>query len=86
MVKRKKIRTRGKIPLSKMFQNLVTGQPVAVVREVSVDAGFPDRIQGRTGTVVSKRGHAYIVKIKDHDKEKTFIIRPVHLRKIENKK
>lgn len=85
MVRRKKIRTRGKIQLSRYFQNLKEGDRIAVIREHSVDASFPERLQGRTGIVTGKRGRAYLVKIMDHDKEKKFIIESIHLKKIEQK-
>lgn len=82
MIKRKMIRDRGKIKLSRYFKNFTEGDKVAVVRELALPAGFPKRIQGRTGEVRGRRGKAYIVKMKDYDQEKTFIIEPVHLRKI----
>ncbi len=82
MVKTKKIRTRGKIQLSRYFQDLKEGDRIAVIREHSIDASFPERLQGRTGTVAGKRGRAYIVKIMDHNKEKKFIIGSIHLKKI----
>lgn len=82
MVKRKKIRTRGKIQLSRYFQSLKEGDRVAVIKEHSVDSVFPERLQGRTGVVAGKRGRAYIIKMMDHDKEKKFIIESIHLRKI----
>ena len=85
MVRRKKIRTRGKIQLSKYFQKMEDGDSVAVIREHSVNASFPERLQGRTGVVIGKRGRAYIVKIMDHNKEKKFIIAAVHLNKIKTK-
>lgn len=82
MVRRKKIRTRGKLQLSRYFQELEKGDSVAVVRERSVNFNFPERIQGRTGSVEGKRGRVYIVKIKDQNKEKRFLIEPIHLKKI----
>ena len=82
MSKRKPIRTRGKLQLSKYFQELKQGDSVAVVREASVGSNFPKRLQGRTGKVKGKRGNAYFVTIKDQNKEKEFIIKPIHLRKI----
>ena len=82
MTKRKKIRTRGKIQLSRYFQNLKEGDSVAVIKEVSVKSSFPKRLQGKTGRVVERRGRAYVVKIMDQNKEKTFIIEPIHLKKI----
>mgnify|MGYP001562065705 FL=1 len=82
MAKRKKIRTRGKIQLSRYFQNLKEGDNVSIVRDLSMEFNFPERMQGRTGVVAEKRGRAYVVKIMDHNKEKKFIIEPIHLKKI----
>ena len=82
MTKRKPIRSRGKIPLSRYFQNLKEGDSVAVIKESSVHSTFPTRLQGRTGKVVMKRGRSYVVEIKDQNKPKTFIIEPVHLKKV----
>jgi large subunit ribosomal protein L21e len=82
MAKRKKIRTRGKLPLSQYFQELKEGDKVSIVREKSVTISIPQRLQGRAGVVVGKRGRSYIVKIKDQDKEKKFLIAPIHLKKI----
>jgi len=79
---KKKIREKGKIKLSRMFQKLKEGERVAVVREASLKANFPKRIQGKTGVIEGKRGKAIIVKIKDIKKEKKFIINPTHLKKI----
>ena len=81
MLKKKKIRTRGKIQLSRYFQNLKEGDKVSVIREPSVSSTFPIRLQGRTGTILGKRGRSYIVEIKEQKKEKKFIIAPIHLKK-----
>ena len=82
MSKRKLIRTRGKVQLSRYFQELKKGESVAVVREPAVQSSFPERLQGRTGVVEGRRGKSYIVKIKDLSKEKNFLIEPIHLKKI----
>ena len=84
MVRRKKVRTRGKLQLSRYFQELEKGDSVAVVREKSINFNFPKRIQGRTGSVEGKRGKAYMVKIKDQNKEKRFLIKPIHLKKMKS--
>jgi len=86
MTKTKSIRTRGKIQLSRYFQELKEGDSVAVVREYSSEANFPKRLQGRTGVVDGKRGSTYIVKINDQTKKKTFLIQPIHLKKIKQTK
>lgn len=82
MVKRKNIRMRGKIKLSDYFQSFKNDDSVAVKREVSVASYFPKRLQGRTGTVIGKRGKSYVIKLKDQSMEKEFLIEPVHLIKI----
>lgn len=85
MLKRKRIREKGKIKLSQYFQELEQGERVALVRELAFKTSFPKRLQGKTGLVEGKKGKAYIVKIKDYNKEKRFIIHPIHLKKIKNK-
>lgn len=82
MVKRKKIRTRGKFSFRDFFQKFKEGDSVAVVRERGLRVNFPERLQGRTGVIEGKRGKAYIVKIKDQTKPKLYLIEPVHLKKI----
>ncbi len=86
MVRRKPIRTRGKIQFSKYFQKFKEGDNVTVIKEPSVSSSFPLRIQGRTGIVEGKRGRAYVIELMDHDMEKRFIIEPIHLKKISNGK
>ena len=78
MVRQKKIRKKGKLQLSRYFQELNEGDFVAVVKESSVQAKFPERIQGRTGIIEGKRGRSYIIKIKDQEKEQKFLIAPIH--------
>ena len=80
MIKRKRQREHGKIKLSRWFQEFKKGDRVAVIRELAVQPKFPKKLQGRSGEVEGKRGNCYIVKIKDLNKEKTYIIHPVHLR------
>lgn len=86
MTNRKSIRTRGKLEFSRYFQELKKGDSVTVVAEASLSPAFPKRLQGRTGKVERKIGRSYCVKIKDQTKEKEFIISPIHLKKIKNKK
>ncbi|MBI4116945.1 50S ribosomal protein L21e [Candidatus Pacearchaeota archaeon] len=82
MANRKQIRARGNVPFSRYFQKLEQGEKVAFARERAMPSDVPGRFQGRTGEIEGKRGRFYIVKIKDSDKEKRFIIDPVHLIKI----
>ena len=82
----KKIRTKGKLQFSKYFQEFNEGDSVAITREISVNSNFPKRLQGRTGKIEGKRGKSYIVKIKDQEKEKIFLIEPIHLKKMKDTK
>ena len=82
MVRKKSVKTKGKLQFSKYFQKFEKGDRVAVIRELAVQPRFPSKLQGRSGMVDGKRGQSYIVKIKDLKKEKTYIIHPVHLKKL----
>lgn len=82
MVRRKPLRTRGKIQLSRYFQNIKEGDYVGVKKEMSVNSSFPKSISGRTGIVKEKRGRNFVIKMKDGRKEKEYIIHPIHLKKI----
>ena len=82
MVKGKNVREKGKLRLSSYFKKIEDGAKVAVVSDAGVRASFPKRLKGRCGTVDSSRGRFKVVKLKDGDKMKTFIIHPVHLRKL----
>ena len=80
MARRKSMRERGKIKFSEYFKSLKEGDRVAVKAERSISNNLPKRIQGRTGTVIGKRGRSYIISLKELNKEKTFIIHPIHLK------
>ena len=82
MATAKKIREKGKIRLSRYFTTFSEGDRVSVVAEKSVSNSFPKRLQGRSGVVMGKRGSHAVIKLKDKNKEKTFIIHPVHLKKL----
>jgi len=82
MSNKKPVRTRGKLQLSKYFQELEEGDFVSISQERSVPINFPKRLQGITGIIEGKRGKAYMVKLKDGNEEKRFLIEPIHLKKI----
>ena len=82
MLKRKSIKTKGKLKLSQYFQELKEGDRVAIVREQALNPAFPKRIQGNSGVVAGKKGKAYIIKAFDRNELKTYIIKPMHLRKL----
>lgn len=79
---KKDIRSRGKLQLSRYFQELKNGDNVALIKETAIPSNVPSRFHGRTGVVKGKQGGVYIVKIKDREKEKEFLIESIHLKKI----
>lgn len=85
-MKGKQIRTRGKVKLSDYFKKIQDGESVAIVRELGFSSAFPKRILGKSGKVIGSRGSFKLVEIADGDKIKTFIIHPIHLKKLEQTK
>ena len=83
MLKHKIPREKGKFSFTRFFQKFQPGDSVAVVRELGLTFGYGKKLQGRTGKVIEKRGSAYYIEINDFNKKKRYLIRPVHLKKIE---
>lgn len=83
MPKHKTPREKGRFSFTRYFQVFKTGDSVAVARELSVKFGYPRRLQGKTGKVLKKQGFAYEVEIKDIGRPKKYLIKPIHLKKIE---
>lgn len=83
MSRHKTPRMRGKLPLSSYFQSFKPGDTVAVVQNLAVIFGYSPRLQGRTGKVIEKRGSAYYVEVKDLNKPKRYLLKPIHLKKIQ---
>ena len=85
MIKRKRIRERGKMPLSHVFKEFKVGDRVALIRDLSRKGRFPKQFQGRTGTVVGKSGKAFIVKFLNGGVYKKLVVKPVHIKKLKSK-
>ncbi len=76
----KKVRERGLPPVTRFLREFVVGQKVMVRIEPSDPHGQPHpRYQGRTCTVVGKRGRAYRIEFLDGGKRKELIATPIHL-------
>ncbi|MEF8847858.1 MAG: 50S ribosomal protein L21e [Candidatus Thermoplasmatota archaeon] len=81
---RKKTRKRGLSSITKSLQKFEKGDPVAIVIDSAVQKGMPHiRFHGHTGKIQKKQGDAYVVSIKDQKQKKNLIIRPEHLRKVQ---
>ncbi len=78
---KKDLRKRGVVPVTSLIQKFDLGQKVHVVCEPSIQKGMPHRrFHGMTGTVVGQRGRAWLLAIRDGQKEKIVIARPQHLK------
>jgi len=76
----KEVRERGLPPVTRFLREFEVGQKVSVRIEPSDPHGQPHpRYQGRTCTVVGKRGRAYLVEFTDGGKRKELIANPIHL-------
>lgn len=74
--------TKGKISLTKYFQEFNEGERVTLRMEPAVQTGsYHPRFHGRSALVDGKRGECYTVKIVDGNKEKKLVVHPIHLRK-----
>ena len=84
MLKRKSIREKGKLSLSKLFADIKEGDKVALVKNHSYTADFPKRFQGKTGLVTGTRGRSYLVNIYDGKRQKSLVVKRINLKKLYN--
>lgn len=79
----KEHREKGEPPVTHALREYAPGTPVAVVLNPSVHKGMPHpRFQGLTGSVVERRGDAFVISVMSKNKRKTVISRAEHLRLI----
>ncbi len=77
---KKTLRQKGKISLSKYFQEFNEGDMVCLHYEPAVQGGmYHPMFHGKMGMISGKRGSNYFVLIQDGDKMKKLIVHPVHL-------
>jgi large subunit ribosomal protein L21e len=78
---KKDLRKRGIIPVTRIIQQFEEGQKVHIICEPAFQKGMPHRrFHGKTGTILGRRGRAWLLSIKDGNSEKMVISRPQHLR------
>ena len=79
---KKERRRKGKISITRYFQTFKEGDRVNLIVEPAVQKGmYHPRFMGKSGSVISKRGRCYQVRINDMGKDKTVIVHPVHLKR-----
>ena len=78
----KRVREKGKLGLSRLLAEYEVGDKVIINIDPGIHRGMPHkRFQGKVGTVVEKRGKAYILDIPQRKTSKLVIAGPEHLRK-----
>ncbi len=77
---KKTVREKGLSPISRAIQVFTEGDIVNIDLDPGIQNGMPHpKFQGRTGKVLSQRGRAYIVEVRDGGLMKEVIILPEHL-------
>lgn len=79
----KNIWTKSKISQRAFLQSFNPGERVVLKAEPAYQKGmYHLRFHGKVAEVLKKRGDCYEVKLSDRTKEKTFVVHPVHLKKV----
>ena len=77
---KKTVREKGLSPISRAIQEFTEGDIVNIDLDPGIQNGMPHpKFQGRTGKVLSQRGRAHIVEVRDGGLMKEVIILPEHL-------
>jgi len=70
----------GRFSIAEALQEFKTGDKVQVKLNPAVHSGMPHpRFHGKHGMISGARGRAYLVSVKDGNKEKELLARPEHL-------
>lgn len=78
---RKILKSKRKPTIIDYLKDLKIGEKVKIIPEPSSHKGMPElRFKGKIGHIINKRGNAYMVEIKDGNKEKKVISNPEHLK------
>jgi large subunit ribosomal protein L21e len=78
----KRVREKGKVGLSRLLAEYEVGDKVVINIDSGVHKGMPHkRFQGKVGTVVERRGKAYVLDIPQRKTSKLVIAGPEHVRK-----
>ncbi len=80
---KKPIRRKGKISITRYFQEFKEGDVVQLLAEPAIQKGmFHPRFYGKRAAIKGMKGKCYLVGIKDHNKNKELIVHPVHLKRL----
>ena len=80
---RVRLRSSRRTTVNDRLRSFTLGEKTSIVINPSVHEGMPHpRYQGRVGVIKDRRGKAYVVDIKDGDKNKSLVVYPEHLKPI----
>jgi large subunit ribosomal protein L21e len=78
----KRVREKGKLGLSRLLAEYEVGDKVVINIDPAIHKGMPHkRFQGKVGTIIEKRGKAYILDIPQRKTSKLVVAGPEHVRK-----
>lgn len=81
---KKSPRERGLSPINRILRDYAEGEKVAVKIDPSTVKGMPHRrFQGKTATIVERRGRAYVLRAHMGGYDKIIIVRPEHISPLE---
>ncbi len=79
---RRRVRERGLSPITRSLRTFEVGDRAVIRIDASIQKGWPHhRFHGLTGTVVERRGRAYVLDVRFGGKTKKAIVYPEHLRR-----
>ncbi|MBC8497491.1 50S ribosomal protein L21e [Candidatus Bathyarchaeota archaeon] len=78
----KRVREKGKLGLSRLLAEYEVGDKVIINIDPGIHKGMPHkRFQGKVGTVVEKRGRAYVLDLPQRKTSKYIIAGPEHIKR-----
>jgi len=79
----KPLRRKGKLSLTKYFQDFKAGDKVALKAEPAYHKGlYPMKFHGKICMIKGRRGKCYELIAKDGGKTKMLLVHSVHLKKV----
>jgi len=76
-------RERGKTRITSVIQGFEVGQKASIRIDSRVRGGQPhNTFNGKTGEIVGRQGHSYLVRIRIGGKYKVVVTAPAHLKRM----
>ncbi|MCL4389320.1 hypothetical protein M1397_01760 [Candidatus Marsarchaeota archaeon] len=72
----------SQVATSSLIKSFDVGDRVAIVPKGNVYNAPHPRYRGRTGTIMGKRGSAYMIRVRIMSADRTLIVPSLHLEKV----